>query len=465
MLSVITTIHILLYKEDVKSSISWISLVFLSPFIGVTLYVLFGINRVKRKGLRLKQNLYNNYSLQHNLYNVHNIYNDLLIKYKQFIHFGYKVYPQCFTFGNKIMPLQNGTEAYPEMLKDILNAHNEVLILSYIFDYDIETKKFLDTFKTLIAKGVKVKVLVDGIGTLKFFHSSIEKQFSKISGLEYGIFLPPHVPISLPFLNLRNHRKIMIIDKKIAYLGGMNLSKNNVLINDINNGIIDITFKIEGPVIKQILKVFKHDWEFTKHQEYYFIENKINNKINDKNTIPARIISDGPDSQFDKIEFIMHGAINMAKCKIAIVTPYFLPENNILVALQMAAMRGINVEIIIPECSDCKFLDWACESNFLNLLISGVKIYRTARPFDHSKIFIVDDEWIFVGSANWDVRSFKLHFETNIEIFSHNLAKKLNNIINIKKRKAKFVTIRDMRHISYLKRIRNNACRLITPYG
>ncbi|MDR0915356.1 MAG: phospholipase D-like domain-containing protein [Endomicrobium sp.] len=467
ILAIIITVHVLLYKEDVKSSISWISLVFLSPFVGAILYIFFGINRVKRKALRLKQYIVDNDNLlQTNSNNKHHIYSNLLIKYKQFIHFGYKVYPQRYTFGNKITPLQNGTEAYPEMLKHILNSQNEVLILSYIFDYDLETKKFLDAFKILINRGIKIKILVDGIGTLKFFRSSIEKQLSKINGLEYGVFLPPHIPILLPFVNLRNHRKIMIIDGKIAFLGGMNLSKKNILINDINHGIIDITFKIEGPVIDQIFRVFKHDWEFTKHSKCNFVYEKNNNNIKIcKQDIPARVISDGPDSQFDKIELIVHGALNMAKRKITIVTPYFLPESNILVALKMAAMKGINVELIVPERSDYKFLDYASEANFLSLLLSGVKIYRTIRPFDHSKIFIVDDEWVFIGSANWDVRSFKLHFETNIELFSHDLAKILNDIISKKKRKAKLVTTHEVQHISCLKRIRNNAYRLLTPYG
>jgi cardiolipin synthase len=465
ILAGITTIHILLYKEDVKSSINWIALVFLSPFVGAMLYIIFGINRVKRKGLRLKQYIYNDYSLKTKLCNIHNIHNKLLSRYKQFIHFGYKVYPQHFTFGNKITPLQNGTEAYPEMLKNILNSRNEVLILSYIFDYDIETKKFLDAFKILISKGIKIKILVDGIGTLKFFRQSIEKQFSKINGLEYGVFLPPHLPISLPFVNLRNHRKLMIIDGKVAFVGGMNLSKQNTLINDVQHGILDITFKIEGPVIEQILRVFKYDWEFTKKSKCHLFYYKTNNIKIYKQAIPARVISDGPDSHFDKIEFIIHGAINMAKSRITIVTPYFLPEDNILTALKMAAMKGINVELIIPEHSDCKFIDWASESNFLSLLTSGVKIYRTIRPFDHSKIFIVDNEWIFVGSANWDVRSFKLHFEANIELFSYDLAKKLNNIISMKKRRAKVITISEVQHISYFKRLRNNAYKLLTPYG
>jgi cardiolipin synthase len=128
-------------------------------------------------------------------------------------------------------------------------------------------------------------------------------------------------------------------------------------------------------------------------------------------------------------------------------------------------MRGVDVEIIIPDKSDHKFINWASEPNFLHLIESGVKIYRIPPPFDHSKIFIVDDEWIFLGSANWDVRSFKLHFESNIEIFSKSLAKELSVIVEAKKQKAKLTTAIECKNLPFLKRIRNNAYRLLTPYG
>jgi len=460
-LSVGTTVHVLLHKDDVKSSIGWIALVFLSPFLGTALYIFLGINRVRRKGARLRKK---NISPEKYPYKIiEDISKNLPVNYKQFLTFGYNVYPQLFVSANSIKPLQNGVGAYPEMIKSILEAKKEVLISSYIFDSDAETDKFLEAFKTAIKDGASIKVLVDGIGTLKFFHRSIEKKLATIKGLEYSVFLPPHIPVSMPFVNLRNHRKIMIIDGKVAFFGGMNLSKKNILINDLKNGVLDITFKIKGPIIKQILEVFENDWEFSTGKKFQSLsKNCFATKVD---TIPARIIPDGPNNKNGIIELITHGAINVAVKKILITTPYFLPENNILTALKMAAMRGVEVEIVIPEKTDYTFISWAVESNFFYLVENGVKIYRTPRPFDHSKIFIIDDEWIFVGSANWDVRSFKLHFESNIEIFSKNLAKELTEIVEIKKKKATLTTTEESKNLSFLKRIRNNAYRLLTPYS
>ncbi|MDR3306093.1 MAG: phospholipase D-like domain-containing protein [Endomicrobium sp.] len=456
-----TSAHILLHKNEVRSAIGWIALVFLSPFIGTIFYIFLGINRVKRKGSRLRKKI--TLSEKYSYEIINNIFGSLPINYKQFITFGHNVYPQTFAFENSIEPLQNGVEAYPKMLKAIKNAKKEVLISSYIFDYDSETIKFLDAFKTAVKNGASVKVLVDGIGTLKFFHRSIEKRLSEIHGVECGVFLPPHIPISMPFVNLRNHRKMMIIDGKAAFFGGMNLSKKNIFTHKLKDGILDITFEVKGSVIEQMVETFEDDWEFATGVKIQSFARTVSHAK--EGMSPARIIPDGPDNKSGIIELIVTGAINAAVRKILIVTPYFLPENNILTAIEMSAMKDVDVEIIIPEKSDHKILNYAVESNFLRLIESGVKIYRTSRPFDHSKIFVVDNEWVFVGSANWDERSFKLNFESNMEIFSKNLAKKLTAIAEEKKKNAKLTTAYECKQLQFLKRIRNNAYRLLTPYG
>ena len=454
-----TIIHILLYKDDIKSSIGWIGLVILSPIIGSVLYLFFGINRVRRKAVKLRKkgSIFEKFSKEE----MEDVFKNLPLQSKQFMLFGRKVSPQNFTYGNSVKPLQNGTEAYPEMIEAIKKASKEVLVQSYIFDCDSETEKFFDAFKAAIKNGAFVKVLIDAIGTLSFMERSVERKLSEIRGLEYGVFLPPRIPIAFPFVNLRNHRKVMIIDGKTAFFGGMNLSGDNVLLDDKERGVLDLTFKIEGPVIDQLSQAFEDDWEFTTGKQMRACSGDL--PIVEAGNIEARVITDGPDMTDGKIELLAHGAINSATKKISVVTPYFLPENNILTALEMAAMKGVDVEIIIPEISNHRIMRWAEEPNFRRLVEKGIKIYRTPRPFDHTKVFIVDNEWIFIGSANWDVRSFKLHFESNMELFSKELAQQLNGIIAEKKKKAKTVTLEDC-NIFVLKRLRNNAFRLLTPY-
>ena len=158
------------------------------------------------------------------------------------------------------------------------------------------------------------------------------------------------------------------------------------------------------------------------------------------------------------------GALSCAQKTASIVTPYFLPENEMLASLETAAMRGVEVEIILPQKSNIFGMDWAMQANFRRLLSKGIKIYRTAPPFDHSKLFLVDEAWLFVGSANWDVRSFKLNFESNMECFDSALAKKVRTIIEAKKQKAVRVSYEKHLRPPLFRTLRDNAFRLLTPY-
>ncbi|MCL1971915.1 MAG: phospholipase D-like domain-containing protein [Endomicrobia bacterium] len=458
--SVSCAIHILLYKEDIKGAISWLGIVFLSPFIGPILYIFLGINRVRRKAVRLRKKGGITDKIPKEKLKV--IAEQMPRRFVQYMAYGHNVHPQNFAAGNSVKPLQNGTQAYPEMAEAIKNAKHEVLIESYIFDYDSETEKILEACKTAISNGASVKILADGIGIIGPGAAAIEPALKKIQGLKYGIFLPPHIPVALPFVNMRNHRKIMIVDGNTAFFGGMNLALENTLTDDMKKGVQDITFKVEGPVVDQMSQVFEDDWEFTTGKPMRGYSKNLPDSP--KGSIPGRIIPDGPDNKQRKIELIAQGAINAASKKITIVTPYFLPENNILTSIEMAAMRGVEVEIIIPSKTDSIIMDWAMEPNFAKLIERGVKIYKTHPPFDHSKYFVVDDAWVFIGSANWDVRSFRLHFECNMELLSKELAGELIAITESKKKKARTATIEKSRKLHFLKRIRNNACRLLTPY-
>ncbi|MCL2144803.1 MAG: phospholipase D-like domain-containing protein [Endomicrobia bacterium] len=460
VISAVCAIHILLNKEDVKGSISWLGIVILSPFVGAVLYVFLGINRVRRKAVKLRKKGSIPQKIPKDKLEAAAGY--MPRQFIQYMLYGHNVYPQIFVAGNFVRPLQNGTSAYPEMVEAIKNAKHEVLIESYMFDYDSETEKILDACKTAVSNGAAVKILVDGIGIIGPKSSAIEPKLKKINKLEYGVFLPPNLPVALPLVNMRNHRKIMIIDGVTAFFGGMNLALENTLTDIPDKGVQDITFKIEGPVVDQMSQVFEDDWEFTTGKPMHGYSKDL--PASAKGDIPARIIPDGPDNKQGKIELIVQAAINTAAEKISIVTPYFLPESNLLTSLEMAAMRGVDVEIVIPSKTDSIIMDWAMEPNFTKLIERGVKIYKTPRPFDHSKYFVVDNMWVFIGSANWDVRSFRLHFECNMELFSKEVAEELAKITEQKKKNAELAAIEQSKSLPFLKRIRNNACRLLTPY-
>ncbi len=456
ILQIAVTANIILYKDDVKSSIGWIGLVWLSPLIGTVIYIIFGINRIKRKAETLRNSGPD--TLDFIMAETALPLKEQAPNFIQLLMLGYKVHPQLFALKNKVTPLLNGDEAYPEMAKAIAAAKKEVLIASYIFDNDAAGAMILDAAKQAALNGAKIRVMVDGIG-INYSKPTIKSAAEQIEGLEFAVFLPSKKPVTLPFVNLRNHRKIMVIDGHTAFFGGMNISADDILKTKPKHPVADITFKVEGPVTQQMAAVFLSDWLFCRGKNFAPVTYEA--QPNNDGQSPCRIIPDGPDSDRGKIQMLISGALSCAQKKIQIVTPYFLPESETLSDLITAAMRGVEVEIILPNRSNIFGMDWAMQSNFEMLINKGIKIYRTPAPFDHSKIFVIDGYWSLVGSANWDVRSFKLNFECNMECLSRELASKLEKIIEDKKAKAQLVTAAPKNKLIQL---RNNTMRLLTPY-
>ncbi|MFA6584673.1 MAG: phospholipase D-like domain-containing protein [Elusimicrobiaceae bacterium] len=455
-LSILITGHILLHKKDIKSSIGWIGLVWLSPLVGSVCYVFFGINRITRKALSMRRK--GPESSGSLAAAAGELLETLPRESARFLKFGYAVHPQEFTFGNSVTPLQNGDEAYPAMLAEIENAKKEILFSSYIFNNDRAGSMFLAPLRAAAERGVKVKVLVDGVG-VRYGKPTIEKEFRKTRDLGFELFLPIHAPFALPFFNLRSHRKLIVIDGHTSFIGGMNIAEGNLLKTEPAFGIQDITFRVKGPVTGQIARIFEEDWFFASGKK--FRPEAVRDEKQGFGDIACRAIPDGPDSDIGKIEWMLLGAIACAEEKITIVTPYFLPDANMLSAIRVAAMRGVEVELILPLKSNIYGMDWAMESNFAALLASGVKIWQAPPPFDHSKIAVVDGQWSFVGSANWDVRSLRLNFEANLECLSGEFAAKLLKTAEDKKRSA--ALLKHKKH-GLWRVLRNNAFRLLTPY-
>ncbi len=454
------TIHIILHKDDVPSAIGWTGLVWLAPVVGCIVYVIFGINRVRRKAQRL--NLHGATIFKAIGKTPEEIQNQIPAPLWQMLRLGYKVHPQHLTLRNTIRPLINGDEAYPLMCSAIASAKKEVLIASYIFNNDKAGQRFLPALRTAVQNGAKVRMLIDGVG-LNYSKPTITSAVKKIKGVEFSVFLPSKRPINLPFVNLRNHRKMMVIDGQTAFFGGMNVAVGNLVQEHPKDPIQDVTFEAKGPVVHQIAKLFEEDWVFSGKKPFLPTVPHAYNPSG-TGTTAARIIPDGPDGDYGKIENLCLGALACAQKTATIVTPYFLPENNILSALETAAMRGVEVEIILPQKSNIFGMDWAMQANFERLLKKGVKIYRAEPPFDHSKLFLVDDLWLFAGSANWDVRSFKLNFESNMECFDPKLAQEVRLIMEQKKKKAHLVPYAKHSCYTILTALRNNLFRLLTPY-
>lgn len=466
LFSILAACHILLKKRDPRGSLGWIAVCFGFPGIGVLAYLLFGINRVKTRGqdwastgmwdLTLsaadKEEALEKAS-HHDLENIP--------AFHQIKNVADTVTKKNLVGGCHVSPLYNGEEAYPAMVEAISNAKKSVYIVSYIFESDDSGLKFVKALEAAKKRGVDVRVVIDGLGDY-FSFPRISKVLKKHK-VPVANFLPLSFWSGSLYLNLRNHRKIMIVDGKVGFTGGMNIrGRHNVATHKDKKVLIrDVHFRITGPVVGQLQDAFLVDWLFATGQAP---ENAITYDSTPTGTALCRGISDAPDKDFEKIRLAMMGALTAAQSHIRIMTPYFIPDASMLGALNAAALRGVKVEIILPEKNNINYMQWASQAFFWELLIHGVKIYYQPPPFCHSKLFMVDDFYTLIGSANWDPRSLRLDFEFNLEVFDKNFNKEMSEHFDETKRISKEILYDASEQRSLFAKLRDSFCKLFAPY-
>lgn len=446
------TIHALFRKRDVRSAIGWMGLAWLSPIIGSLLYVMFGINRVQRKAYRIS---HRRRALHEHAFPVPPPRRDHLAPLERAVG---AITRRPSQPGNAIELLRNGDEAYPAMLAAIQGATTSIALSSYIFRADKVGELFIDALVAAKERKVEIRVIIDGIGS-GYFHAPV---YGRLRGLGIPVarFIHSFVPWHMAFLNLRSHKKILVVDGSLAFLGGINIIAGHVLKDRPRHPIRDEHFRITGPVVSQIMEAFAADWIFTTSEELtgeaWFPPLKATGEAE------ARVITSGPDQDIDKIEIMFLQAIGCARHEIKIVTPYFLPEDRLVIALSMAAMRGVAVQVVIPVASDHAFIDWATRAHVEPFLRAGGEIWRAPKPFEHSKLLTIDGSWSLIGSANWDVRSMRLNFEINLEVFDNAFAKIV--AAEIEQKKGKALTLVRLQRRPVLIRLRDRAARLLLPY-
>ena len=458
------TIHAVLWKRDSRAVIGWVGLAWLAPILGASAYLCLGINRIERKAesLRLcdswkppqdswlssKDRIQaENFAREHpNLVGLEKAGKRLT---------GFSLAP-----GNNFEPLVDGDQAYPAMVDAISKAQRSVSLLSYIFDSDRAGNAFLDTLVEARKRGVAVRVLVDDVGS-KYSRPNMVRRL-KDAGLAAASFLPSRIHLPPTYANLRNHRKILVVDGKVGFTGGMNIREDHCLKLETKQPVQCLHFKIQGPVVAQLQRVFAIDWAFSCGEnicgEDWFPGSSRSGEV------WARGIEHGPDEHFEKLTDMIAAALASARKRVRILTPYFLPNSSLIQALNVAALQGVNVEIYLPSVNNIPLVKWAATAQLWQILEKGCHVYYTLPPFDHTKLMIVDDIWTLIGSTNWDPRSLRLNFEFNVECFDEDLAKSLNAIVDKKVQGAHKVTLNEVHARGFPIRLRDGLARLLTPY-
>lgn len=453
------TVHALLNKADVHKALGWIALAWLAPVGGTLAYVVLGINRVQRAGVAL---------------GLHTAWRGEpgsadgppaldapgLPGLGSISQLSRHVTGQTLLGGNTVTPLLNGDEAYPAMLAAIDAALHSVTLLTYIFSHDTAGAAFLAALARARARGVQVRVLIDAVGE-RYRPGGMLKALRQ-HNIPAAAFLPPRLTRLLIQANLRNHRKIMVVDGVLGFTGGMNISAGHWLSTQPLKPIQCLHFAVRGPVVADLQRTFAIDWAFTTgealHGAPWFVP------LSPCGPVLALGVSDGPDADLDHMRLVMLGALATAQSRVRIVTPYFLPDEVLLTTLQVTAMRGVVIDIVLPGRSNLPLLDWAMRAQFSRLVGSGCRVHLTPLPFDHTKLFLVDEAWSLLGSTNWDARSLRLNFEYNLACQDATLVHQLDALVDERIRRAHLVTTRELADQPLLGRLRDRLVCLLSPY-
>lgn len=464
LLSVLAVGHALLHKRDSRAALGWVGVSLFFPFIGPLLYFLFGINRVRTRAQQLGMRTQWRFDAPH--------FKPLALDetalegspvpgaLQAMARVSDTVTGVPLVAGNRMEMLIDGDQAYPLMLEAIDSAQRRILLTTYIFETNRTGRRFIDALAAAVERGVDVRVIIDGIG--EYYALPRAGTLLKRRHVPVARFLPPGLLPPTVHINLRNHRKLLAVDGRIAFVGGMNLGDRHVaaIPKRWRKPVRDVHFKVIGPVIRQLEQCFIEDWRFCTGQR---LEMSPECHPLAGGSL-CRAIVEGPNEDLDKLASILSGAIAAAHRRIAVMTPYFLPPRGILSALQTAALRGVVVDVVLPGRSNLPYVDWATRNMLWELLKWGARVFWQPPPFSHSKLFVVDSIYAQIGSANIDPRSLRLNFELNLEIFDAAVSGRIEGFIDEAIKASSRVSIDQLDGRPLPIKLRDAAMWLFSPY-
>lgn len=455
LLALAITFHVLLSGKRPQSSAGWIALTWLSPFLGATAYLMLGVNRIRRKAGRIRADAPSRPLLvdTHGEPSVPEVLAPLR-------HSIDHIVDTPLVPGNRVEVLIDGDQAFPAMLEAIEAAQHTIAFQTFILDRDDWGRRFVAALAAAKDRGVEVRILLDGIGVWFSWPTIIP--LLRAAGLRWDRFLWSFNPSRMAFVNLRNHRKILVVDGRVGFTGGMNVRGRFVAREQGDQAHRDLHFRVDGPLVPELMAMFAWDWRWETGEvlegERWFPAVEVCG-----DTV-ARVIPDGPDEDQDKAAHAFLQALACAQHRVCILTPYFLPEEPLVWAMGAAVRRGVSVEVVLPARSNQPLAEWAMGAALPDVLAVGVRVWTQPGPFDHSKLLIVDGEWCAFGSCNWDPRSLRLNFEMLVEAYSKGLASELEVLFASRRDRGTELTREALWGRPLSARLRDGVAHLFAPY-
>lgn len=447
---------VILENRNPVKSMAWILVLFSLPIVGFLLYLIFG--RSKRKERLLNRRGFSQLMKR-----------PLLAYQSQRSKSSSQQYPPLLTFfrktshafpfsDNQLALYSDGSSMVLALLKEIGAAKHHIHLEFYIFENDSLGRLIRDLLLDKVRQGVVVRLLYDDVGCWKVSQSYFDAMRSH--GIEASPFLEVRFPKFTSKVNYRNHRKLAVIDGRVAFIGGMNLAYRYC------KGVAwgkwrDTHLRIEGKGVYGVQTIFLTDWYITTRKlitaENYFPF------INSRGNISVQIVTSEPIGKWRTILQGLLQIIGSARKYIYLQTPYLLPTDALQMALQTAALSGVDVRIMIPNYSDSKFIQWASFSYIESLLSAGVKIYFYTEGFLHSKLWVVDDSLASIGSVNLDFRSLEHNFEANAFVYNEAFAREVKNLFLEDQQSATRILKREWRKRARIQKIGESMVRLLSP--
>ena len=445
----VASLHALHFKRRPQSAFAWIAVCLTLPLFGALLYFLFGVNRVQTRARKL---LTGHPEPDCPTEYVGTPPPQLL----PLARLGSAVSGWPLTAGNSIELLHEAAAIFDAMIGAIERAKEYVYFSSYIFDGGPLGQRFVAALSAAAERGVDVRVLLDGVG--EWYSPQRASTLLRGTRVRFARFLPPRLFPPTFTVNLRNHRKILLIDGLEAFTGGINIRDRYLDAAAVR--IIDSHFRLSGPVLAQIETVFLRDWQFATGDP----DIAARRVPNPTGGAMCRVIADGPAARIDRLTALFTGAIGSARRRIAIMTPYFVPPRELISPLLAAALAGVDVAVILPERNNLPYVHWATRHMLWELLERGVSVYYQPPPFVHSKLFYVDDHYAQIGSANFDSRSLRLNFEMNVEVYDRDTVTELAAHFEAIRERSRRVTLAEVDGRPFLTRTIDGIAWLFSPY-